>query len=148
MREEQVTKAMLKWLIDRNWTIVCFDFPQSGTGKVLHPNDAGAEKNKKSIIPDIVAVQNGICIFSENKDRFYLPDYEKQNLLKTEGDYSDAISALLSGYNVHSIFYGIGLPASKHKKGSSDAAHLVDFILTVDEDKAVDVVYNPAAIGF
>ena len=93
MREEQVTKAMLKWLMDRNWAIVCFDFPQSGTGKVLHPNDAG-EKNKKSIIPDIVAVQNGVCIFVENKDRFYFPDYEKQNALKKE-DYKTQTNSFL-----------------------------------------------------
>lgn len=148
MREEHVTKAILKWLLEHNWTIVCFDFPQSGTGRVLHPNDAGNEKNKKSIIPDIVAVHNGVCVFIENKDRFYFPDYEKQNSLKMANDYSDAISSLLTGHEVYSIFFGIGLPTSKHKKGSNDAARLVDFILTVDDDKKVNVAYNPAAIEF
>ena len=38
MKEEQVTKAVLKWLIANKWEIVCFDFPQSGTGRILHPN--------------------------------------------------------------------------------------------------------------
>ena len=39
MTEEQVTKALLQHLTDNGWHIVCFDFPQSGTGRVLHPNN-------------------------------------------------------------------------------------------------------------
>lgn len=46
MTEEQVTKALLQYLTDNGWHIVCFDFPQSGTGKVLHPNNADGEKIK------------------------------------------------------------------------------------------------------
>ena len=88
MKEEQVTKALLKWLIDNNWKIICFDFPQSGTGRVLHPNNANDEKNKDSIIPDIVAVKDEVCVFFENKDRFYYPDYKKQHSLIISDDYS------------------------------------------------------------
>ena len=39
MTEESVTKSILKWLMQNNWIIVCFDFPQSGTGHFLHPNN-------------------------------------------------------------------------------------------------------------
>lgn len=46
MTEEQVTKALLQHLTDNGWHIVSFDFPQSGTGKVLHPNNADGEKIK------------------------------------------------------------------------------------------------------
>lgn len=148
MREEHVTKAMLKWLLDNHWQIVCFDFPQSGTGRVLHPNGANEDKNKSSIIPDIVAVKNGVCIFVENKDRFYYPDYEKQYALIVGNDYSEAISTLLKDYTVSQIYYGIGLPTSKHKQGSTNAAYLVDFIICVDEDKTVRSVYNPSNITF
>ncbi len=148
MKEEHVTKAMLKWLLANGWTIVCYDFPQSGTGKNLHPNGRNEGKNKDAIIPDIVAVRNGVCIFVENKDRFYYPDYEKQNSLITGDDYSDAISALLAPFSVGTIFYGIGLPTIKHKQGSKDAAHLVDFILCVNEDKTIEVAYNPSDISF
>lgn len=148
MKEEQVTKAILKWLIANDWKIVCFDFPQSGTGRILHPNGGNGGKNKDAIIPDIVAAKNGVCIFAENKDRFYYPDYEKQHLLKTRNDYSDAILTLLKDYIVNSIFYGIGLPTTKHKQGSVDAAHLVDFIFCVDDDKGVRIVFNPADISF
>lgn len=148
MKEEQVTKAILRWLISNEWEIVCFDFPQSGTGRMLHPNSGEGEKNKDAIIPDIVAVKNGVCIFAENKDRFYLPDYEKQNELKTGNDYSNAISSLLSAYTVYEIFYGIGLPTEKHKQGSVNAAHLVDFIVCVDKDLNIRVVSNPKNIQF
>lgn len=62
MREEQVTKFILKWLLDTNWEIVCFDFPQSGTGHFLHPNGS-TDKNKDTINPDIVAVKDKYCLF-------------------------------------------------------------------------------------
>ena len=40
MTEEMVTKSILKWLIQLHWKIVCYDFPQSGTGYFLHPNNS------------------------------------------------------------------------------------------------------------
>lgn len=148
MNEEKITKAILKWLIDNGWEIVCFDFPQSGTGIILHINGYNEEKNKNSIIPDIVAVKNGICIFLENKDRFYYPDFEKQHLLKKSNDYSNSISDLLNRYTVDNIFYGIGIPTEKHKQRSKESSHLVDFIICVDNDESVHIVYNPANILF
>ena len=146
MTEEQVTKAILSWLMNENWQIVCFDFPQSGTGKVLHPNTAISEKNKASIIPDIVAVKDGVCVFFENKDRFYLPDYEKVNNLIIGDDYSQAIERLLSKHHVSSIFYGIGLPSNKHGEKSKQSAHLVDFIIGVLADRSVEVLFSKERI--
>lgn len=37
--EEQITKAILVWLEGNGWSILCYDFPQSGTAISLHPND-------------------------------------------------------------------------------------------------------------
>ena len=148
MKEEHVTKALLSWLIKNGWEIVCFDFPQSGTGHFLHPNDAESEKNKGAINPDIVAVKGDVCLFFENKDRFYYPDYEKQHALITGNDYSIAIGKLLSSFTISKINYGIGLPTSKHAKKSQEAAYLVDFIVGVEEDKSISVLYNPAKISF
>lgn len=88
MREEQVTKSILKRLTANGWEIVCFDFPQSGTGRMLHPNRSNDEKNKDGIIPDIVAVKDCVCIFAENKDRFFYSDFKKQNMLKISGNYA------------------------------------------------------------
>lgn len=148
MTEETVTKAILNWLIQKGWEIVCFDFPQSGTGRLLHPNDVLSEKNKGTINPDIVAVKGHTCLFFENKDRFYYLDYEKQNSLIEGDDYSNAIGELLSRYIVDDIYYGIGLPTVKHSAKSEEAAHLVDFIIGVEEDKEISVLYNPTSIKF
>ena len=147
MREEQVTKALLKWLIDNKWEIICFDFPQSGTGRLLHPNGA-SEKNKGAINPDIVAVRDGVCLFFENKDRFYYPDYEKVNDLIVDNQYTDDISLLLLGHKVCETHYGIGLPVDKHTEKSKKSAELVDFILGVSADKSIVELYNPKKISF
>ena len=141
MTEEQVTKSILKWLIDNDWKIVCFDFPQSGTGHFLHPNGS-TEKNKDAINPDIVAVNGNICVFFENKNRFYLPDYEKQNKLIVDNNYTNAINELLKKYSVDDIYYGIGLPSSKYNNAAMQKRNLVDFILGVSEQGFVDILYD------
>lgn len=147
MTEEQVTKTILKWLCTNSWNVICYDFPQSGTGRLLHPNGV-SEKNKGAINPDIVAVRNRVCLFFENKDRFYFPDYEKVNSLIIDNQYTDAISTLLSGHNVSQIYYGIGLPTEKHSDKSKQASSLVDFILGVQEDKTIVELHNPKGISF
>jgi hypothetical protein len=146
MTEEQVTKSLLQYLTDNGWHIVCFDFPQSGTGTVLHPNNAGGEKNKDTIIPDIVAVKNNIALFFENKDRFYLPDYKKINELIENNQFTHAIDNLLSHYIIKNIYYGIGLPTEKHKQKSKESVNLVDFIVGVKEEKQIEILYNPKGI--
>ena len=140
MREEDVTKALLQWLIDNNWDIVCFDFPQSGTGRLLQPNDTTSEKNKGAINPDIVAARGTICLFFENKNHFYYPDFEKQFTLKTQNGYSNAISALLAQYPVEEIYYGIGLPTKKYNKSAKANANMVDFVLGVNDDLTVETL--------
>lgn len=131
---------MLKWLIDNNWEIICFDFPQSGTGRFLHPN-AASEKNKGAINPDIVAVKDGVCIFCENKDRYYHPDFEKINNLIMGDDYSDDISKLLDKHTVSQYLYGIGIPENKFSKKIEDDCKLVDFVLGVTEDSNITVMF-------
>nr|WP_318038476.1 hypothetical protein [uncultured Faecalibacillus sp.] len=148
MTEEMVTKSILKWLIQLHWKIVCYDFPQSGTGYFLHPNNSKSEKNKGTINPDIVAVKGNTCIFFENKDRFYYLDYEKQNSLINGDNYSIAINNLLSNYSVNEIYYGIGLPTIKHSNKSKQAEYLVDFIIGVEENSDISVLFNPKLIEF
>ena len=129
MREEQVTKYILKWLINRGWEIVCFDFPQSGTGRFLHPNDS-SQKNRGAINPDIVAVKDGKCVFFENKDRFYSSDFEKINDLITGNAYSKE------------FYYGIGLPKIKYSKSAEKKSNLVDFIIGVEENGSIIELYR------
>jgi hypothetical protein len=141
MCEEQVTKNILKWLLEHHWEIVCFDFPQSGTGHFLHPNGS-TDKNKDTINPDIVAVKGTICLFFENKDRFYYPDYEKLNRLIVDNRYTEDIAKLLSKHVIEHIYYGIGLPIEKHDKRSEEASRLVDFIIGVEPNKSISVLYT------
>ncbi len=140
MTEEQVTKAILGWLLEEGWEIVCYDFPQSGTGVFLHPNGS-TEKNKDTINPDIVAVKNGICVFFENKSYFYYPDFEKVDMLRNTSDYSDAIGNLLRNYQINSIKYGIGYPSSVHKKKVKESVNMTDFIIGVSEGREIEFLY-------
>lgn len=141
MTEETVTKAILNWLSDNGWDIVCFDFPQSGTGYFLHPNGS-MEKNKDSINPDIVAVKNDVCVFFENKSYFYYSDYEKIESLRTNNCYSESIEELLSAYDVKKIFYGIGYPSVVHKRKAKESLDMVDFVIGVDDKKEITILYD------
>lgn len=140
MTEETVTKVILNWLIKNKWEIVCFDFPQSGTGVFLHPNSTN-EKNKDSINPDIVAVKEEICLFFENKSYCDLKDFHKINVLINTNKYSNAINDLLKNYNINSIYYGIGYPSIVHKKVAQDSVGLVDFVVGVLENTEVEILY-------
>lgn len=144
MREENVTKNILQWLQNNNWKIICFDFPQSGTGVLLHLNNSNrTEKNKGGIIPDIIAVKNDIAVFFENKDRFYQPDFDKLFEIKTELNYSDSLDLLLSDHNIRSILYGIGISDIKKEiekcKLNIDK---VDFLMSTNKKKEVTIHYD------
>lgn len=148
MTEEQVTKAILAFLIDNGWNIVAYDFPQSGSGKMLRPNDNISEKNKGGLIPDIVAVKNGVCLFFENKDRVVISDFQKVSSLINDNQYTNDISALLAGHSVIKIFYGVGFPSDKWNKSAAANISLVDFIVGVTADKKTELLHNSHNIGF
>lgn len=135
LTEEKITKVILNWLESKDWSIICYDFPQSGTGFVLHScNRKNNSKNKESIIPDIIAIKNDVVVFFENKDRFVLSDFEKIHKLKTTSDYKDSLSKLLQNYNYKNIYYGIGLPNNKKvTEKIAKYTDMVDFIIQTDE---------------
>lgn len=135
IREEKITKAIISWLKKNSWSIICFDFPQSGTGKVLHSNNRTGLKNKDSIIPDIVAIKGGVVVFFENKDRFFLSDFKKLENIKKENNYSDSLNQLLMFHKYTSIYFGIGLPiTSKNRERINENKAMVDFIIDSDGD--------------
>lgn len=144
MKEERVTINILNWLEENGRQIVCYDFPQSGTGILLHPNgDNRTEKNKGGIIPDVIAVKDSIALFFENKDRFYEPDFDKLNEIRTENKYSDSLNKLLSEFSISKIVYGIGLPeVKKHIEQSKTQLDKIDFLITTDADKNIKVRYD------
>lgn len=144
MTEENVTKKILAWLTANRWAIVCYDFPQSGTGVFLHPNDS-TEKNKDTVNPDIVAVRGNTAVFFENKSYFYYQDYKKVEELRTSDRYSNAIDSLLKNYSVNTIYYGIGYPKEVHKKKAQNSVGMVDFVIGVEESGTIEILYSMPA---
>lgn len=145
MKEERVTINILNWLESNGWEIICYDFPQSGTGVLLHSNskENRKTKNKGGIIPDILATRNSVALFFENKDRFVLSDFEKIKAIKTKGNYSDSLNKILFNFNVTSIFYGIGIPAiEKQVKKSLDNIEGIDFLLSTLENGEVEINFD------
>lgn len=142
IKEEEVTKRILKWLVQNKWEIICFDFPQSGTGYQLHPNDR-LSKTMGIIIPDIVAYKNGVVVDFENKDRFVLSDFEKIKELKKTNDYSNDWARLLNGHTYHRIYYGIGIPyTTKNYNKAEEYSSMVDFIVYLEEDDTMQITDN------
>ncbi len=143
--EEQATKAILEWLEENDWEIICFDFPQSGTGVSLHPNkELRTTKNKGAFIPDIVAIKNKTVVFFENKDRFVLDDFIKVQDLKNNNDYSTSIKRLLIKFEYSKILYGVGLVYSEHAEQKTNQ-HLdkIDFAIFYREDKTIKIHFAP-----
>jgi hypothetical protein len=146
--EEQATKAILDWLENNNWEIICFDFPQSGTGVSLHPNNEfRTTKNKGAFIPDIVAIKNGIVVFFENKDRFVLDDFVKVQDLRQNNDYSNSIEKLLANFKYTKIFYGVGLVYSVNaEQKTNENLDKIDFAILYHENKTIKIQFDPNRI--
>jgi hypothetical protein len=146
--EEQATKAILDWLENNNWEIICFDFPQSGTGISLHPNnELRTTKNKGAFIPDIVAIKNGIVVFFENKDRFVLDDFVKVQDLRQNNDYSNSIEKLLANFKYTKIFYGVGLVNSVNaEQKTNENLDKIDFAILYHEYKTIKIQFDPNRI--
>lgn len=143
LTEEQVTRSIIRWLMGNGWAIIAFDFPQSGTGRCLHPNDA-VSKTDGIWIPDIVAHKGDCLIFFENKDRFVYKDFEKVDRLRNTTCYSNAIKEITQGYEYSNIYYGIGFPQSQSdiNKASSNYG-LIDFLVTAIDRDNTNVEYDP-----
>lgn len=148
MTEEQVTKAILNWLELKDWEIICFDFPQSGMGILLHPNnELRTTKNRGAILPDIVAIKGGVVVFFENKDHFVLSDFKKVNELRITTDYSESIKNLLKGFKYSKIFYGVGLPYSKSTIIQCiENKDKTDFIVCLTPEGLVSIQYQIVSI--
>ena len=137
MTEEKVTKSIISYLMDHGWKIVSFDFPQSGTGRSLHPSGS-VSKNSGVLIPDVVAVKDGMSIYMENKDRYYPEDFIKVNDVLQTKMYAESFLRVLS-VNQDTMFGGIGMPAASCESIAEEMKNLVDFVLRVSEDGIVDI---------
>jgi hypothetical protein len=142
MTEEKLTKIVLDWLEANHWEIICYDFPQSGTGVLLHSNQSN-DKNKGGFIPDIVAIKNKNVVVFENKNRFVLEDYEKIDFLRNTDSYTNAFEKLLNTYSYQTIYYGIAIPLTKSNLLKDKINHyLVDFTIMVDNDNIAQIIFD------
>lgn len=149
MTEERVTIKIIEYLKSNKWEIVCFDYPQSGTGISIHLNeDLRTSKNKGAIIPDIIALKNNNILFFENKDRFVFNDFIKIENLRINSHYFESINRLLSKYEYSKIYYGVGMPQSiGNIKKTLMNIHMIDFALFVNEED-INIEYQTTAIFY
>ena len=77
MSEEAVTKATISFLKQLNWDVLDYDFPGSGTGRNFHIGSLEDYKNRRRVIPDIIAYKEGTILWFENKNKETLSDYKK-----------------------------------------------------------------------
>lgn len=145
MTEEMVTKAILRFLISRGWKIISFDYPQSGTGRALHPRGSSS-KTEGVLIPDVVAVKDGVSIYLENKDHYYPDDFAKVASVLRTRDYAEAFANML-GVSQDTMLGGIGLPESHCGAISEEDKQLVDLILRVSDGGRVDVYYKALSLS-
>jgi len=135
--EEDVTRSLLGVLEDAGWFIICFDFPQSGTGVALHPNNA-TSKTKDIWVPDIVAHKAETVVIFENKDHYDSSDVAKVSRLRGMDNYSNDLARLLSGRTYKKIVYGIGIPNSDRNRTKTLASlDKMDFAILLNEDLSV-----------
>ena len=139
MNEEFITLNLVRFLKDKNWKILAYDFPQSGTGLTFHPNNREfASKNKGMINPDIIAYKNNTLLFFENKVDFFKPDIQKLELLK-EGNYSDSLDNKLPDYSKSDCLIAVGLYLSKKNIVKLESELVLDFFFTVDDKGNVNI---------
>jgi hypothetical protein len=131
--EEFITKAILAHLSRKGWRILAFDYPQSGTGISLQPDDRPDyhSKNLGMVTPDVIAMKGEILLILENKPVFYEPDVEKLCAVKA-GQYNDSICSVF-GIKYFTIKVGIGIGDSpRERKKALLCSNAVDALLWVD----------------
>lgn len=137
IKEENVTKSILLWLESKGWEIISFDFPQSGTGILIHPNDR-TSKNA-GFIPDIVTIKDGVVLFFENKDRYVFSDFEKVDNLRHSSDFGNDIQRLLQKYSYSNILYGVAMPFSENNlQNTLNHIDMVDFALLMKDERTYE----------
>ena len=108
--EERITNYILDYLEENGWKILCFDYPQSGTGIYFKDENFLNNKNKNSINPDIIVTKDKISLYFENKSYYYEPDVDLIKKLKKLNPYRKSIDRKLKETKNTVFFYGVGLP--------------------------------------
>jgi len=143
MTEEFVTTAIVAHLKECGWSMLSYDFPQSGTGIPLHPNNrANASKNLGAIIPDIVACDADCILFLENKPAYIEQDVDKLVTIK-RGSYSANIAERYPEACHLPIQIGVGFECSDASIGRARQRFPdLDMILCVEPTGFVRVIHG------
>ena len=140
MTEEDVTKTLIAWLQIKEWSIISYDFPQSGTGIKIRPANS-KEKNKGVMIPDIIALKGSFMTFFENKPYLSQDDIKKVKKFKSV-EYRVSIENLAALYGATQILYGIGFLYSEKLESLIFFDAELDFAVSVRSDKTVHVLFD------
>jgi hypothetical protein len=145
--ESIVTIAIIEWLEHSGWDILAFDYPQSGSGVLLKSRDDWEDRDASSkgsgVIPDIIGIKDTQIIVFENKVDFRLSDFEKIASMRTSRAYEESILKLATPSTGLIILYGVGLSATKRTLSKSlNFSHLVDFVVVVDKDRHINVLFD------
>lgn len=131
MKEEQVTKKIIKILLEKEFIILSFDYPQSGTGILLKSID----RSQPKMNIDIIAHKGNFLYFFENKDRYYPKDFDKLYFFKNNiSNYRHSFK-IRFGLDLEDfkIITCIGIPDIFIEKVNEGKRKLVDEIWSVEE---------------
>lgn len=145
MTEEQVAKAVMKWLDADGWEILDYDFPGGGTGRRFRFSDSAsaADKNSGAFYPDIVAWKTGTFLLCENKASDTLSDYAKQARAKAEPTLASQLAYAYPGKAANAILTGIAFSGPFIHRAQAESA-AVDFVFSVSGGNSVSVCRSPA----
>lgn len=132
MKEEVVTEAVENHLAEIGWTMFAVDYPTSGSGLRLHPNERKTgTKHRDSIVPDVVAYRENTVLIVECKPYFDKNDASK--LLKISGgEYSKSLHRRVYTTEIKSIRTALAFPKSDADSIRKDVLDGVDRLFLVD----------------
>lgn len=139
MKEEQVTEAVENHLQETGWTIFAVDYPTSGSGLRLHPNDRKTgTKHGGSIVPDVVAYLENTVLMVESKPYFDADDASKLRRI-SDGRYSESLHRRVYATKIENIHTALAFPKPHLDSIKENALSGVDKLLLVDGEFNVTV---------
>jgi hypothetical protein len=134
VNEESVTKIILGFLLKRDFEIISFDFPGSGTGKLIRPKvllSLEQHKNKNGIIPDILAYRENTLLFFENKAQETFSDFDKIVQLSNDSALHESIHEFCAPRNINKVLWGIGFGGETHSHKKYNDYKNINIILNI-----------------
>lgn len=137
MDEEQVTEAVEEHLTAAGWTMFAVDYPTSGSGLRLHPDDRDpGTKHAGSVVPDIVAYRDQQLIVVESKPYFDRADAKKLADIAA-GAYSESLERRVYATTVETVTTALAFPKTDRASVDPSVLDAVDSLFLVGADGSV-----------